>query len=116
MSKLKPCPFCGSDDLKYTSYYVECNNCKALGPDKTDVTTAEMHWNSRVPVVEPPEIKCELCPPESAAEAVYEAWFRRRDPFLGTPTGHLVKVYICEGCKVHPHLCVNEAKKASDGS
>ena len=31
--KLKPCPFCGSDDLEIRNrHYVECLNCETFGP------------------------------------------------------------------------------------
>lgn len=131
MKGLKPCPFCGSVDVEYDSDggFVVCQNekdCGAMGPssdgeppfmagadaDEDEATrrSAVEKWNRRAKVPEPPEIKCELCAPESAENAVYEAWLRKRDPFLGTPTGHLIKVYICEEHKAHPFLCANEGK------
>lgn len=136
MEKMKPCPFCGSEDIEYDDDggFVVCNEpkCGMMGPDGLTtlphinspvVSTlsedeaaqlkaeAIRKWNVRAKVPEPPEIYCELCPKDGPSPAVYEAWFRKRDPFLGTKTGHLFKVYICEGCKVHPHLCINDKEE-----
>ena len=52
--KLKPCPFCGSDDLEMegsimSSYYVRCRKCGAGGgvmfPDNEE--NAVKMWNAR---------------------------------------------------------------------
>lgn len=52
MSDLKPCPFCGSNNLKpaYHSPYVICGDCKALGPGSSDITYDEAveAWNTRM--------------------------------------------------------------------
>jgi len=55
MSDLKPCPFCGSDDVQvYNSSFVEWKNCWATGPiyenpDDDDDSTDEAidGWNDR---------------------------------------------------------------------
>ena len=41
---LKPCPFCGSRDVRMTRFeYVECAGCRTYGPDNDDQARA---WNS----------------------------------------------------------------------
>ena len=60
MSDLKPCPFCGSDDVQvYNSSFVECKNCWATGPifenpdDEDDGTDEAIDsWNDRPEKVE----------------------------------------------------------------
>jgi len=122
---LKPCPFCGSTDLTFdpdTSCII-CDSCGGFGPnpdkevgDNLETTDEQMQehaaakWNKRAP--EPPAIPCEF--PGCPNPADYEGWFRRRDPFLGTPTGHIVRIAFCESCKKHPHLCANEPKPTKD--
>lgn len=126
--ELLPCPFCGSKDLDYDGDggFIVCNgkDCGVFGPNPDDRVSSdlsaadedEVHatavrkWNTRAPAL-PDEFMCELgqdgpCP----NPAVYETWYRRRDPLLGTPSGHLVKVCICEEHKTHPFLCANEPK------
>ena len=52
MSELKPCPFCGKEELRARSsgvmnYYMECEYCGASGPvDDTDLAS-ENEWNTR---------------------------------------------------------------------
>lgn len=49
--KLKPCPFCGSDDVvldeTYTSGYVRCRVCGAEGGLRYSHDEAAAAWNSR---------------------------------------------------------------------
>lgn len=49
--KLKPCPFCGSDDVvldeTYTSGYVRCRVCGAEGGLRDSHDEAAAAWNSR---------------------------------------------------------------------
>lgn len=48
MDKLKPCPFCGSDDLHMQgneSNYVYYENCNTDGPDGKDKEEAIRRWN-----------------------------------------------------------------------
>lgn len=52
MSKeLKPCPFCGSDDLDIEERndikFVFCKNCQASTADCYDVKEAVIAWNRR---------------------------------------------------------------------
>lgn len=62
--ELKPCPFCGSTDLKVFDNSVDCKSCGATGPDLGlcvgDKCRAEAiaGWNSRDPAVlaELPEV------------------------------------------------------------
>ena len=49
MTNLKPCPFCGSSDLKFVrapDNWIRCANCGAQGPMATYACAA---WNRRVP-------------------------------------------------------------------
>ena len=54
-SPLKPCPFCGSDDLSTKSDYnnlfgwVLCNDCKAKGPKTSlhGLDDGDPSWNNR---------------------------------------------------------------------
>jgi len=55
--EFKPCPFCGSQNIKVLEYgnrknfYCECEDCKALTPNpmNTDYTEEEaiVAWNTR---------------------------------------------------------------------
>lgn len=57
MHKLKPCPFCGSnDDLHFDSrkndcgiwyHYYRCDQCTTKGPEHPDEEMAELAWNTR---------------------------------------------------------------------
>lgn len=123
MNRLAPCPFCGSTTALAFDWDwggIVCHACGAFGPNPSkDVAndkslTEEQHmehgaelWNNRPPVPEP--IPCEF--PGCGKPADYEGWYRRRDPFLGTPTGHIVRIAFCESCKSHPWLCANEPPK-----
>jgi Lar family restriction alleviation protein len=57
LEALKPCPFCGSDNVS-ASYstnldnvichrFVECEDCAACGPTDPDETRAIAAWNTR---------------------------------------------------------------------
>lgn len=116
MTTPKPCPFCGGNDLKIYEHtnagYVVCNSCDAYGPAARVAAPVEA-WNQRAAIPEPEVILCEF--PGCGRPADYEGWYRRRDPFLGTPTGHIVRIAFCEGHKSHPHLCANEPKTILGG-
>lgn len=45
--KLKPCPFCGSEDLKAFIPYVRCLACFATGPERLTQAEAIAAWNQR---------------------------------------------------------------------
>ena len=57
MAELKPCPFCGSKDVFFTSYYdelyegkiyhIRCNKCATLGPIEATEQQAIDAWNKR---------------------------------------------------------------------
>ncbi len=53
--KLKPCPFCGSNELqvlhiriKVLLWYVSCDGCATTGPEGRTESEAEELWNTRV--------------------------------------------------------------------
>ena len=55
MNKLKPCPFCGSDnvlviksDILNPSWYVRCKDCKVMSTFYKTREKAVDHWNRRV--------------------------------------------------------------------
>jgi Lar family restriction alleviation protein len=136
MTELKPCPFCGEEDkLEYDSDggFIMCKGCGVFGPDPgngiplfdSDVTdeaeaeakaNAEKLWNKRATIVEEPTIKCDVVT-GCTNDAVYDGWYRRRDG-RGLPSGHIIRVYICEEHKTHPWLCANEPRpnKRTDGA
>ena len=70
MKQIKPCPFCGSDDLSVPEWsnksYVQCGKCHAHGPDGKDREEAIERWNA-APRKEDVEMKklelyeCGLC-------------------------------------------------------
>ena len=53
--ELKPCPFCGSDDIDVTytyvddglDYYAECTDCYCRGAWEPTAEKARAAWNSR---------------------------------------------------------------------
>lgn len=53
MEELKPCPFCGSTNLKQgyviTAPVIECGNCHAISPNHIDKTEEDIieAWNTR---------------------------------------------------------------------
>ncbi len=51
---IKPCPFCGSDDLEvcapddvFDHWYVSCNRCTSFGPPSQSEDDATKRWNQR---------------------------------------------------------------------
>ncbi|MCK4983705.1 MAG: Lar family restriction alleviation protein [Victivallaceae bacterium] len=50
--KLKPCPFCGSENLTinhdYYPSWISCEGCGSLGPEDEDTQEAEKKWNTRI--------------------------------------------------------------------
>ena len=53
--KLKPCPFCGSNDVRITfrrgeeGWFGQCQDCFSCGAWSEDRETAGTKWNRRVP-------------------------------------------------------------------
>ena len=54
MIELKPCPFCGSENLTllkpipgFATSFVRCNSCRAFGPDSDNTDQAAKAWNNR---------------------------------------------------------------------
>ena len=58
MKPIKPCPFCGSENLSVGSFgnYIKCKNCGTAGPDGSTLNEAFDKWNS-APRKEDVEIK-----------------------------------------------------------
>lgn len=48
MKQIKPCPFCGSENLSVGGFenYIKCKNCGAAGPDGSTLNEAFDKWNS----------------------------------------------------------------------
>lgn len=47
MTKLRPCPFCGSTNVEEWGNYVRCNDCLADGPFIYGAEEAAGKWNKR---------------------------------------------------------------------
>ncbi len=52
MSDYKPCPFCGSSDMKLYGHgqdwkFVTCSDCGADGPEELSADDAKAGWNRR---------------------------------------------------------------------
>ena len=64
MKQIKPCPFCGSENLSVGSFgnYIKCENCGTVGPDGSTLNEAFDKWNA-APRKEDVEMKksCENC-------------------------------------------------------
>ena len=48
MKQIKPCPFCGSENLSVGSFgnYIKCKNCGTAGPDGSTLNEAFDKWNA----------------------------------------------------------------------
>ena len=48
MMEIKPCPFCGSENLSVGSFgnYIKCENCGTVGPDGSTLNEAFDKWNA----------------------------------------------------------------------
>ena len=54
-----PCPFCKEDDYQvfdreHGTIYIECNNCRARGPDELTYQYAVNAWNKSDPCIGQP--------------------------------------------------------------
>lgn len=76
MDMLKPCPFCGSPNIKdstdaWGKVYYQCRECKARGPTRTvtlrNPWADDVAWNFRADL--PPTLEAALALPEIAALA-----------------------------------------------
>ena len=53
VNELKPCPFCGSENIEITSYcadlvFIQCDGCGATFPHFDSEKEAIKAWNGRV--------------------------------------------------------------------
>ena len=65
MDRLKPCPFCGSKDIKLwgnhrDSFWFRCNNCASIDSYDTE-RQAVRAWNKRVAIPSAEPKKCKDC-------------------------------------------------------
>ena len=53
MTKLKPCPFCGSEAIVFDgfpfNYYIKCKTCGVQSDDRANRDSAAKVWNKRTP-------------------------------------------------------------------
>lgn len=53
MTELKPCPFCGGDNINATrDSYVSCDNCDVFGPSHNYPMSSIAAWNTRAKLSE----------------------------------------------------------------
>lgn len=80
--EMRPCPFCGCEDLRLEGGQMVCTSCRAKGPIKGVPTEdeemkARIWWNDR-------DLK--------ATEEVYEGGKSNRCPFCGCTS---IRIYEC---------------------
>ena len=69
-SELKPCPFCGSDNICPSSWDIQCQDCKAMMPGEPE--DASSRWNRRA-------LTAALSEQERALEVKKLEWEARED-------------------------------------
>ena len=81
MSDLKPCPFCGSDDIELLTRgnheWYECWPCRGNGPYKNTTNQAVEAWNQRAEALKPKV--CRWRPIETAPKGGTEILGWRKD-------------------------------------
>lgn len=103
MNKLKPCPFCGSEDLRsvqlYESndeHYIACNECNSHGDDGLTLLHAIKNWNKRA------KQHCTQC--ESKKENPWCSNCREKNCVVSSDgTCEMIRRYLkprCVHCKV----------------
>lgn len=110
MKQIKPCPFCGSEDLYVrdnSGHYVACKNCDAYGPYGKDDEEAIQLWNL-APRVEDNDCDypnltggCHIFPGRNKEEPKMEKYCKNCVHISEEIEG---KVYCCEEININ-HSC-----------
>jgi hypothetical protein len=75
MSVLKPCPFCGSANIKNEGQWgMFCQSCGTCGPDPKFGDGEPAFWNTRAPDPAVAVLQAEVERLRVAAQAVVDAW------------------------------------------
>lgn len=64
------CPFCGSNQLRYSEPSVQCLACGATGPEGTGERSAVRKWSERHEEHGPPDVRIEETPELAGARMV----------------------------------------------
>ena len=92
--QLKPCPWCGDNKQSVLwsdmyGAYVECNGCKAVGPDARSYEEAVEVWNTRAADAEVERLRAQVAQAKAAIEVLaVEAYYNdHRDDWRNPDCG-----------------------------